>query len=74
MAKGSDFIARLEGVSVGVIVVVGVVGIAHSETPTSRRRTRDGLIHTLDPPGEELAFGQVASESERGVRDFGIFP
>ena len=74
MTKGTDFIARLEGVGVGVIVVVSVVWVAHGEAPTSRRRSRDGLVHTLNPPREELAFREVVGKSERIVGDFRVFP
>ena len=34
VAEGGDFAAGLEHVSVGVVVVVGVVGVADSKTPT----------------------------------------
>ena len=74
VAKGGDFTAGLEAVRVGVIVVEGVVGVADGETPARRGGAWDGLIHALNPPGEELPLGQVVRESESGVGDFRIFP
>ena len=50
VAESGDFTAGLEAVCEGVIVVVGVVRVAHSETPARRGGARDGLIHALNPP------------------------
>ena len=36
VAKGGDFVAGLELVRVGVVVVVGVAGVANSEAPSRR--------------------------------------
>ena len=70
VAKGGDFAAGLEPVRVGVVVVVGVVGVANGEAPSRGGRSGNGLVHTLDPPGEQLTLGQVFFKPERGVRDF----
>ena len=74
VSKGCDFISGLEFVGIGVVVVVLLVGLTDGETPARRGGTRNGLIHTLDPPREELPFGEVVGKSERGVGDFRVFP
>ena len=74
VAKRSDFVAGLERVRVGVVVVVGVGRVANSEAPPRGGRSGNGLVHTLDPPREQLAFAQVFFKPERGVRDFRILP
>ena len=74
VAKGGDFATGLEPVRVGVVVVVGVVGVANGKAPSRRGRTRNGLVHALNPPREELSFGQVLLKSEGGVCDFSVFP
>ncbi len=70
VAKGGDLTAGLEHVGEGVVVVVGVVGIADGKAPSRRGRPWNGLVHTLHPPGEELPFREVVCEAEGGVRDF----
>ena len=50
VAKGRYFIASLECIGKGVIVVVLLVGCTNSETPAGRGGTWNGLIHTLNPP------------------------
>ena len=50
VAKGRYFVASLEFIGEGVVVVVLLVGFTNSETPAGRRGTWNGLIHALDPP------------------------
>ena len=70
VTEGGDFTAGLEPVSVGVVVVVSVVGITNGEAPAGRGGPWNGLVHALHPPREELTFGEVVFEAEGGVRDF----
>ena len=69
VTERGHFVAGLERVGVRVVVVVDVVGLPNGKTPASGRRTWNGLVDALHPPGKHAALREVLVESEGCVGD-----
>ena len=74
VTKRRHFVPCLERVGERTVPVVHVIGVTHSERPSRRGGSGDGLVHSLDPPGVLAALDQIVIKSEGGVGDFTVFP